>query len=343
MKKILTGLLIAAMLLSLSACGLSLNINLTKKDDDADVSAPPVVSSTTDTQDNAPDNAPDDEDGEDGEDADSDDFDPAGDHYWDLLREEWRNEKEEGYVWTIDIDAVTVVDALGLAEITYDLDLSCSHVGKEMNGVYCGELAMDFSADLGGLNDLMGFMGGTASTSLADGWFRNDEFAMRLEPYNAEHEALFLATLETGETEETDPYTDALVASLLEDMGSGSEPFEENNTPVSYYFDWDYHMTEGDMSNSYSVSGVMGIASASGSIDASGTHISGGGIAHSPLGGVYTSRYSEDFFAPFPHIIRVYDTGDVVFELHSPNGGPVVIKFYGTIDKIPVSETTVAK
>ncbi len=130
---------------------------------------------------------------------------------------------------------------------------------------------------------------------------------------------------------------------MLEQMGSGSEEFEKNSTPVSYWFDWDYHMTSGDMSQSYSVTGVMGIASASGSMDASGTHIQGSGIAHSPLGGTYTSRYSEDFDAPFPYIIRVYETGDVVFELHSSEGGPVVIKFYGTIDKIPVGETTVVK
>ena len=28
-------------------------------------------------------------------------------------------------------------------------------------------------------------------------------------------------------------------------------------------------------------------------------------------------------------------------ELHSPMGGPVRLKFYGTLDRIPVSETTV--
>ncbi len=54
-------------------------------------------------------------------------------------------------------------------------------------------------------------------------------------------------------------------------------------------------------------------------------------------------RYDEDFDAPFPYIIRVYESGDVVFELHSPMGGPVTVKFYGTIDKIPVSETTLVK
>lgn len=270
--------------------------------------------------------------------------------YWAHLREQWLNEPEEGYVWTITIDGVTVIDALGLTKVTYNLDLSCSHVGWEMNGVYAGSLAMDFYADLSGLNELMGEMGGSASTDSADGWFRNDAFIMDLSPYNADKERGFLYTLDTTLDEngeivepESDPYTDALVASLLEDMGSGSEPFEEESSPVSYWFDWDYHMTEGDMSQSYSVTGVMGIASASGGQDASGSHISGGGVAHSPLGGTFTERYDETFESPFPYIIRVYETGQAVFELHSPMGGPVVIKFYGSIDKIPVEQTTVVK
>ena len=211
-------------------------------------------------------------------------------------------------------------------------------------------LAMDFQAELSGLNSLMAAMGGSASTGSVDGWFRNDEFVMELLPYNPEREQGFIGSLdikldENGQIveETTDPYTDALMGSMLGEMGSGSEPFEQEQTPVSYWFDWDYHMTEGDMSQSYSVTGIMGIGSASGGMDASGTHISGSAIAHSPLGGVYTDRYDETFDAPFPYILRVYETGQVVFELHSASGGPVVIKFYGTIDKIPVSETTIVK
>jgi len=329
MKKYLTAALAAAVLLSLAACESGTAHPSNQGSTGTEAVTPSAALGTH----------------EEAKDTDTDkrEFDPANDDYWESLRAEWHSEKEEGYVWTITIDEATVLDAMGLAEVTYDLDLSCSHVGEEMNGVYCGELSMSFSADLSGLNELMGAMGGTASTDSADGWFRNDAFAMRLEPYDAENEALFNASLEVGEAEEADPYTQALVSSMLDRMGSGSKAFEENTLPVSHYFDWDYHMTEGDMSNSYSVTGIMGIGSASGGIDASGKHISGYGIARSPLGGVYTDRYSEDFFAPFPHIIRVYESGDVVFELHSATGGPVVIKFYGTIDRIPVSETSIVR
>ena len=344
MKRSLAALLAALLLLLLTGCG-GLSSLLPHND-------PPAPAENTAPGPQTPDNAqtseetalPDDEP-QPGEEGDS------GDPYWDKLRERWKNEPNEGYVWTITIDAVTVLDAAGLAECTYDLDLSCSHVGKEMNGVYAGSLAMDFEADLSGLNALMAFMGGTASTDHVDGWFRNDAFIMELVDYNYEKEQGFIGSLdliidENGEVVpryEDDPYTDAIMGPIYEDMGSGAEDFELQEVPVSYWFDWDYHMTEGDMSQSYSVTGIMGMGSASGGMDASGTHVSGHAVAHSPLGGVYTDRYDETYDAPFPYIIRVYETGQVVFELHSANGGPVVIKFYGTIDKIPVSETTVVK
>ncbi len=128
--------------------------------------------------------------------APAEDEDPEPEDYWEKLRWRWRHEKEEGYVWTITIDAVTVLDAMGLTKSTYDLDLSCSHVGTDMNGIYCGSLAMDFEADLSGLNQMMGAMGGTASTSNVDGWFRNDEFVMELVPYNAEKEQGFIGSLD---------------------------------------------------------------------------------------------------------------------------------------------------
>ncbi len=334
MKKAIVSLLVLSVLFALTACGRIAPALHTPDQGTADIEA-----GQTGNGDNVGN----------VDDGGASDFESTGD-YWEDLRAKWRSEPEEGFVWTVSIDAVTVLDALGLTETTYDLDLSCSHVGTDMNGIYCGSLAMDFKADLSGLNALMGAMGGTASTSVADGWFRNDEFVMELLPYSAEKEQAFIGSLdiktdENGEVieEPSDPYTDAIAASLLEGMGSGSEQFEKDNVPVSYWFDWDYHMTEGDMSQSYSVSGVMGIADASGGQDASGSHISGGAVAHSPLGGTITERYDETFDAPFPYIIRVYDTGDVVFELHSPMGGPVVIKFYGSIDAVPVSETTVVK
>jgi hypothetical protein len=61
------------------------------------------------------------------------------------------------------------------------------------------------------------------------------------------------------------------------------------------------------------------------------------------LVGTFTERYSDAIDKPFPYLINVYDNNQVVFVLHSANGGPVQVRFYGTIDKIPVEDTTLVR
>ena len=267
------------------------------------------------------------------------------DAYWDKLDNEWQADqaRNDGYVWTVTVDHVATVNAMGFAKVKYDLDLSCSHVGPEMDGVYRGSLAMVYGADISGVTEMIGSLGGRTSADSLAGWFRNDKFIMKLSPYNKEKEQGFIGSLELVMNEDHDlvqrpqnAYTNAMLAS----MNSPAEAFEQESDPVSYWFDWDYYMTSGDIAYTYSVSGVMGIGSGKGSIDASGRHVEGSGRAVSPWG-VFTDRYEKDYDAPFPYVIRVYEGGKVVFELHSPEGGPFVIRFYGHIDRIPVSQTTV--
>lgn len=267
--------------------------------------------------------------------------------FWVHLYEQWKEEEnnELGYVWTITIDEATVIDALGLTKVTYDLDLSCSHIGEDMFGVYRGSMAMSYDADVSGVNQLFALLGGK-SQSDTKGWFRNDRFVMELTDYNAEKEHGFISTLEpydeeNDEMSQQEAYAaigDALVAL----MANKDKEFETTSSPKAYWFDWDYHMTSGDMSSYYSVSGFFsGVTyNAEGSMDSSGGHISSHGTATVPyIAMTFSERYSDDFESPFPYIIRVYETGEVVFELHSATGGPVVVKFYGTIDKIPVEDT----
>lgn len=271
--------------------------------------------------------------------------------FWDKLDNEWRKDQAEntGYVWTVTIDDVTALDAMGIAKMKYDLKLSCSHVGTARDGVYKGSLALAYGADLSGLTEMIGSLGGRTSADRMAGWFRNDRFIMQLAPYSKEKEEGFIGSLDLVMNEDhevvpkpSDPYTDAIAGPMLAQMAAGSKDFEKEGDPVSGWFDWDYHMTSGDIAQSYAISGVLGIASAHGSIDESGSRVEGAGKAVSPWG-VYSDRYDKEYDAPFPYVIRVYGNDKVVFELHSPEGGPVTIKFYGTIDRIPVSETTVVE
>ena len=266
------------------------------------------------------------------------------DDYWDKLRLEWEWDQEDaqGYVWTINIDSASVIDMTGLATVTYDLDLSCSHVGPTMDGVYSGEMAMSYQADLSGMVELLTFAGGSVSYD-ADGWFENDQFVMRLVEYDdlveTQFDSMMSTTLNSGLSEEEQAMADALLESLLGSLSAGDEAFETAAQPSSAWYDWDFHMTSGDMSGYINMTGIVGgIADASGSVDASGQQTSGDAYA-SVFGMTFTERYDENIESPFPYALRVYDTGDVVFELYSSTGGPVTVKFYGTIDKIPVDDT----
>jgi len=263
--------------------------------------------------------------------------------YWDKLRLEWEWDQQdnEGYVWTINIDQITVLDVMGLASVSYDLDLSCSHTGPTMDGVYSGTLAMEYEADLNGMVELLTLAGGSIDYD-ADGWFENDRFVMRLQEYDELVELQFDSTLTASAsdlTEEEQAIVDAYVGSILEGVGSGDEEFEKDSTPAATWYDWDFHMTAGDMSGYINMTGIcFGIAGASGTVDESGVQTQGSAYA-SAFGYSFSERYAEEIQNPFPYAIRVYETGQVVFELYSSNGGPVTVKFYGTIDKIPVGDT----
>ena len=266
--------------------------------------------------------------------------------YFESLREEWKAEKNEGYVWTISIDDDAVMDVLGLVEANYHLYLSCSHVGTSLNGIYCGTMNMSFDADVSGVNDLLGAMGGSITSSDMSGWFWNDRFAMELSGDGSEQSDLFIQELNRPYEEmlESDPSA-AMAASMLGEIEIENQPFETASYPVGWWFDWDYRMTDGDMSTYAAMSGsFMGVNYAGeGGMDASGSHLDASGVASSPSAGVFHERESKDYEMPFPYVIKVYNTGEVLFTLYSSGGGPVVIKFYGKIDRVPVSETTVIK
>ena len=274
------------------------------------------------------------------------------DTYWDRLEDEWKNAPEEGYVWTITINDDESVDAFGFASVEYMLNLSCSHVGPTMDGVYSGEMDFTYAADYGGLNELLSLpiYGGGGISGDTSGWFENEKFIMDLTDYDEERETTFVNSLNQPFTDsdgnELDEETNALVSeylySFMEGVGSGDELFELQNKPKYYWFDWDHHMTGGDMSQWVTISGnVYGIVPFEGYSEVDSEYSTGNGSASAHVigGPTFAERYDEVIDAPFPYVIHVYETGDVVFELHNNTGGPVVVKFYGKIDKKPVEET----
>jgi hypothetical protein len=266
-------------------------------------------------------------------------------NYWEQVRDEWENEPNEGYVWTITFDSSETLDVLGLARVNYNLKLSCSHVGPDMLGPYKGVMEMDYNADLSGMIELITITGGSVDYD-ADGWFKNGDFIMVASGYSSEKEDDFTDSFEQTSdlTPEEQAVLDTYMDAILGDVGSGTEEFETSKTPAAHWYDWDFHMTEGDMSGFIEMTGIAyGTTSGGGTVDASGVYTQGSATVSAPFVGTFSERYSDEIVSPFPYIIRLYETGEAVFELHSANGGPVTVKFYGTIDKIPVGETQVVK
>jgi hypothetical protein len=87
----------------------------------------------------------------------------------------------------------------------------------------------------------------------------------------------------------------------------------------------------------------MGTTTVGSEINAEGDHVDAEGVFVLPLVGVMTERYSEPVKNPLPHTIKIYDGGNVVVTFYNTDGSPITVRCYGTIDKKPVSETTLIK
>ncbi len=262
--------------------------------------------------------------------------------YWGDMELEWETAPETGYVWTITIDSAETVDMMGLLQVDYTMKLSCSHVGPDIFGVYRGELEMDYTADLDTISALMELTGGSMDYD-ADGWFKNDNFLMQIEPYSKADDESWVnvyGTLPRDEDPMVQAILDDYLGSLMGGAGGGEQDFEKNNSPAGQWFDWDFHMTEGDMSGFVAMTGIAyGTTDAYGSVDASGQNVQASADAFVPFVGRFSERYSGTIETPMPYTLEIYGEGQVVVTLYSANPSPITVKFYGTIDKIPVGQT----
>ncbi|MDR3277171.1 MAG: hypothetical protein LBT12_00205 [Oscillospiraceae bacterium] len=276
---------------------------------------------------------------------------PPGASYEEMLENEWINAPEEGYVWTITINDVDVLDVMGLCTATYNVKLSASHIGPDLFGTYFGDFGFDYSADMEGLETLLTMQGGSVEYD-TDGWFENDEFYFKLFPYNPEDDAMMeeVAAILSGEDELT-PEERAIANAYLGmffDLDNEKD-FEKNGTPEAMWWSFDIPMTDGDMSGYFQMNGILGgIVEGRSEVDEQGKNVAAdvrvafGLYAIGSLIWKFDERYTETetFENPLPYTIKVYGDNNVVMTFFSANGGPVTTKLYGTIDKIPVGETT---
>ena len=236
---------------------------------------------------------------------------------------------EGGTTWTLRIDDATMMDMMGLAVVDYDIDLTATHIGPTMFGIYTGELGMVYDADLSGMQSLFAASGVDMSYS-TDGWFKNTSFRMDLTAYNADDEQRFVDSLkDPNVTDAERELVNSYMGSMFDGVGSGEKPFETSNSPVGFWYDWALHMTEGDLSAYVNMNSAM--FSASASQNATAQHADG--YASAILVGSFQSSQSYADKSPFPYQIEVYESGEAVFTLRNPTESPIVVKFYGTITK----------
>ncbi len=279
---------------------------------------------------------------------------PEGASYLEQIEHEWLNAPEVGYVWTITIHDVDEINVMGLCTATYNVNLSASHIGEDMFGAYFGEFDFDYSADMGGLSALLTLQGGSVDYD-TDGWFKNDEFVFKLSPYDRLDEEMVEAIVNGGsEYSEMSPEEQAYMEAFLGNVYDldNEKQFEKDSEAAAMWWSLDMPMTEGDLSGYFQMNGILGgIVDGKSEVDAAGKNVTAdvrtafGIYANGSMIYKFDERYSENdtIENPITYTIKVYPDNNVVMTIYSSNGGPVTTKCYGTIDKIPVEQTTVVR
>ncbi len=261
--------------------------------------------------------------------------------YFDRLREEGRKEEEanRGYVWTITIDDTATLSALGVAKVESRLRLNCSHVGETPYGVYRGEMSLDFNADISGARFLLGVIGLSADED-SSGWFKNDRFVMKIKPYSDEDEKEFIDSFnaDTGKDEKEKAAMD-IFNSVLDKLAGNEESEERKATGL--WYDWDHHMTEGDMGVYLKMTGglIYWFADTSAIVDKEGRSVDVDSIVGGFLIPSFKERYTDPIDSPFPYTLKIFEDDTVLFTLYNAKGGPLTLKWKGRIDRIPVEKT----
>ena len=285
-------------------------------------------------------------------------------HYFDDLIEEGKREEEAniGSVWTIQLDGTATVKVMGIASCDYTLHLNCSHVGPSMYGVYRGEIGMDFKADISGTKLLLLALG-MRSNEDVEGWFKNKNFVMKIDKFNPQDEIDFIDLINSGNDESKnapkptgDETKDAIAKatydsinsifnSILGNASASVKLDEDANTtgkkPMGFWYDWDFHMTEGDMGMFLNINGGLPWYAVKGNakVDKYYETTTGQTTVRTPFTRAFSERYEEDLVHPFPYTVKLFPDGTVLFTLYNAKGGPITVSWAGKISSIPVEKT----
>ncbi len=262
--------------------------------------------------------------------------------YDERLAEFWENADEDDFIWTITINDVDEIDVFGLCTASYQVNMSASHIGPDMYGAYFGEFGFDYSADISGLKSLLTAMGGSMD-SKTSGWFKNDKYTFSIGEYDKDEEDTLIQVVNSNtEFATMSPEEQAIISGLTGAVYGEKkmEDYEKSNTPSGFWWDFEMPMTDGDMSGYIQMNGILaGMVNGYSAVDSTGSNVDADITVVVPP--IFADRYKEKthFENPMPHTLKIYPNNRVVMEFFNQQGGPVTTKLYGTIDKIPVSDT----
>ena len=114
------------------------------------------------------------------------------DAYYETLRDIWKSEPEQGYVWTITINDMERIQGANLVAVETYVGLSMSHVGVDPYGVYRGAMGVSNWIDISGVNTLLALIPYTAGGfEMSDDtlWVRDDDLVMAFYPCDEEFTA----------------------------------------------------------------------------------------------------------------------------------------------------------
>jgi hypothetical protein len=243
----------------------------------------------------------------------------------------------QGSYWTIAIDNTDTLQVESMASATFHLEMNCTHIGETMFGDYSGYMKMSYTGDFSQLTSFAEAAGIELSFD-PEGSFSDTGFTLSLSQYDASADALFTHSFTQGPASSAGDISsgganatlEAMLQNVLSQMASSDEPFEQQSTPDGLWSDWALHYNEGDPAGFNKIAALLG-----GRLQPENSlFVDTGAIKGTALEKQLNTEYSgqaEISGYAFPYVLRVYGDKNVVLQYYPPAGGPVSMKFYGTI------------
>ena len=240
------------------------------------------------------------------------------------------NPADTEYLWTCTIQEAKVLDIAGVTT-NYAVNVSATHIGPSLDGEYAGSFDIEYDCNLGIMELILEQYIGSVTYDL-DGFMKTNQLKFHVlstdeESYNNDLNA-FVNSFGTPMSDREKAIFDKAITRFGNYNPKTLE--YENQVPTHFWWDWTIPSTEGDMQDFFSLSSL-----ARGAIETYANKGQGTPSQFNVVRPILDSYHTYDYSvsASIPYTISVYNNNNVVMCFYSPDGGPLTIKFYGTIER----------